>query len=246
VAKKKDAKSAERRAKVEQLRAEQARSERIRSLAILGACVAVVLGLLGVAVVKYVQNDGDPGDVAIGKLGVRASEAGCDKIVTKAPTGLNRSGVKGNHVEIGTKVSYPENPPAFGQHWPNYLQASEYRNFYSPDDRPELERMVHSLEHGHTLIWYDDTVTTGSKAYRDLEAIARAYDGTTTYINVVPWLPTDGGAFPEGKHVALTHWAGSPSDQKGVWEYCGKPSGAVIEDFVDQYPNTDAPEGGAP
>ena len=45
-----------RRAIAEQMRKEQARKERRRSLLILGACVVVVLGLLGTAVFVYVQD----------------------------------------------------------------------------------------------------------------------------------------------------------------------------------------------
>jgi hypothetical protein len=241
---KKNAKNSERRAMVEQMRAEQARKERMRSLAILGTCVLIVIGLLGVAVFKYVQ-DNRANSVAIDKIGASTATAACDDIVTKQPTGLNRSGAKGNHVNIGDAVTYPDAPPAFGQHWPNFLQPSEYRNFYSTADRPEVQRLVHSLEHGHTLIWYDDTIKEGSQAYKDLQAIARKYDGTSTYVNIVPWESTDGGAFPDGKHVVLTHWAGPQDKQMGIWEYCGKPSGSVIQDFVKKYPNTDAPEGGA-
>jgi len=245
---KKNAKSTERHALVEQMRVEQARKERMRSLAILGGCVLIVVGLLGVAVFKYVQDQRDSErleNLAIENLGVTAAAAECDQIITKEPTGTNRSGVDGNHVDIGTPITYPDSPPAFGPHWPNFLTGTEIRNFYSPADRPELQRVVHSLEHGHTLIWYDDTITQGSTSYKDLEAIAEKYDGTTTYVNILPWKSADGPALPDGKHVVLTHWAGSGDDQKGIWEYCGKPSGAVIKDFVITYPNTDSPEPGA-
>ena len=243
---KKNAKNTERRAMVEQMRAEQARKERMRSLAILGTCVLIVVGLLGVAVFKYVQDSkNDPSNAELVKIGASVTAASCDPEVKKTPKGDSRSGAKGSHVNVGTKISYPDNPPAFGQHWPNYLQTSEYRGFYSAKDRPEVERMVHSLEHGHTLVWYDDTIKEGSKAYKDLQAIATKYEDSTTYVNVVPWLSSDGGAFPDGKHIAITHWAGPQDKQQGVWEYCGKPSGKVINDFVKKYPNTDSPEPGA-
>jgi len=243
---KKNAKNTERRAMVEQMRAEQARKERMRSLAILGTCIVIVVALLGVAVFKYVK-DNRANNVAIEKIGASTAAAACDQIVTKKPTGLNRSGATGNHTSIGAAITYPDSPPAFGQHWPNFLQPNEYRNFYSTADRPEVQRLVHSLEHGHTLIWYDDTIKPGSQAYKDLKRIAAKYAGTSTYVNIVPWESTDGKPFPSGKHVVLTHWAGpQDGDQEGVWEYCGKPSGSVIKSFVKKYPNKDAPEGGAP
>ena len=29
--------------------------------------------------------------------------------------------------------------------------------FYTKDSRPELEALVHNLEHGFTILWYDET-----------------------------------------------------------------------------------------
>jgi len=244
---KRNTRNAERHALAEKMRAEQARRERRRNLAVLGVGAGLVIGLLALAVVKYLQPDDAGLNVpGVPKIGVSRALAGCDPVVTRTPTGKQRSGAGGNHVKIGTTLTYPDNPPAFGQHWPNYLAGSEYRSFYSPADRPQVERMVHSLEHGHTLIWYDEKIKPGSQEYQDLQEIAGKYDGSTTYVNVLPWLSTDGGAFPDGTHVALTHWAGSGDHQKGIWQYCGKPSGAVIAGFVQKYPNSDSPEAGAP
>lgn len=245
---KKNPKNVERRAMVEKMRQEQARKERMRSMAILGVSVVAVIGLLAAALIPYLKDKKEQSDVAgtpVDKIGVSASAAACNDVIKKKPTGTEKSGSNGNHVAVGTKITYAEAPPAFGQHWPNFLTTAEIRNFYSPDDRPEVERMVHSLEHGHTLIWYDDTIKSGSDEYKDLEAIAQKYANTTTYVNILPWKTTDGAAFPDGKHVALTHWAGSGDNQEGVWQYCGKPSGAVIKQFVKDYPNTDSPEPGA-
>ena len=54
-------------------------------------------------------------------------------------------------------------------------------------------------------------------------------------------------AFPGGSHVALTHWSAGgdvsdPSKQQGVWQYCGKASGAAVKSFMKEYPYTDSPE----
>lgn len=245
---KKNPKNTERRAMVEKMRQEQARKERIRSMSILGVSVVIVLGLLAAALIPYIKNKREQDKIAgtdIGSIGPKSAAAACDAVTKKDPTGTERSGANGNHVATGTKITYKDAPPAFGQHWPNYLTGSEIRNFYSPADRPELERVVHSLEHGHTLIWYDDTIKDGSQEYKDLQDIAVKYSNSTTYVNIVPWLPTDGGTFPSGKHVALTHWTADGDKQTGVWEYCGKPSGDAIKKFVKDYPNTDAPEPGA-
>lgn len=237
---KKNPKEQERRALVEKMRSEQARKEKRRSMLILGACIVVVLGLLSAALVPYLKDRNERAEIdraAIEDLGVTKALADCGEEITKSAEG------SGDHQAIGTSIDYPDAPPAFGPHWPNFLQGAEIRNFYTPDDRPEVERIVHSLEHGHTLVWYDDTITEGSEGYEDLRDIATKLSDNP-YVNILPWKSTDGEAFPDGKHVAMTHWTG-PEDQKGVWQYCGKPSGEAIADFDEKYPSDDAPEPGA-
>lgn len=234
---KKNPKNDERRALVEKMRADQQRKEKQRSMLILGACIVVVLGLLAAAVIPYVKDQNAKEQVRntdVAKLGTPKAEAGCDEVTTKSAQG------SGDHQAIGTAIEYPDAPPAFGAHWPNFLQGAEIRNFYTVDDRPELERMVHSLEHGHTFLWYDDTITPGTEAYDDLQDIATKFSSNPDF-NILPWKSTDGGAFPEGKHVALTHWTG-PEDQQGVWQYCAAPSGEVIADFDAEYPKSNSPE----
>jgi hypothetical protein len=230
-----------RRAIAEQMRHEQARKERRRSLLILGSCVAVVLGLLGTAVFVYVQdlqeqkkNAGTP----LADLGVETAAASCSPVKEADATG------SGDHIDPPTKIPYPAAPPAFGPHWGNYLQGSEIRSFYTVDDRPEVERLVHSLEHGHTILWYDDTVKAGTDAYKDVQAISEKFDEEDKFI-AAPWMKADGKAFPSGKHVALTHWTG-PEQQKGVTQYCGAPSGAAVKKFMADFPAKSAPEPDAP
>lgn len=230
----------DRRAVAEQLRREQAQRERRRSLLILGACVVVVVGLLAAALIPYVKQvrkDNKAAATPVSDLGVSASAAKCDP--------AQEQKAKGNNVHIAPpkKIDYPEAPPAFGPHWGNFLQGPEIRTFYTPSDRPQLERLVHSLEHGHTIIWYDDTVKPGSKDYDALQQISRKL-GLGSYVMAAPWTAADGKSFPSGKHVAITHWTG-PQNQQGVTQYCAAPSGAVVQDFLKKYPKEDAPEPGA-
>jgi hypothetical protein len=230
-----------RRAIAEQMRKDQARKERRRSLLILGVCVLVVVALLGTAIFVYVQDLREEQKAAgtpLAELGVETSAAGCDPVAKEKATGNN------DHIDPPQKISYPGAPPSSGPHWGNYLQGSEIRSFYTTTDRPEVERLVHSLEHGHTILWYDDTVEKGSDAYRTVQSISDKFGEGDKFI-AAPWQASDGGAFPSGKHVALTHWTG-PEDQEGVTQYCAAPSGAVVEKFMDDYPASDAPEPNAP
>ena len=238
---KNNARDNERRAIAEQMRKEQARKERMRSLLILGSSVLVVLALLGTAVFVYVKDLRDDRKAAgtpLADLGVSTSAAACEPVEKEEATGNN------DHTEAGQPISYPKGPPASGPHWGNFLQGSEIRSFYTVDDRPEVELLVHSLEHGHTILWYDDTVKPGTDAYKDVQAIADKF-GEGDKFMAAPWRTDDGEAFPADKHVALTHWTG-PEDQEGITQYCGAPSGAAVEKFMDDYPAGNAPEPDAP
>ena len=230
-----------RRAVAEQMRQEQARKERRRSLLILGTCVLVVLGLLGTAIFVYVKDLREEKAAAgppLAKLGVSTAKAACDPVKKAKATGNN------SHIDPGTKIPYPDAPPSFGPHWGNYLQGSEIRSFYTVDDRPEVERLVHSLEHGHTILWYDDTVKPGTAAYKNVKAMSGKFGEGDKFI-AAPWTKADGASFPSGKHVALTHWTG-PEDQQGITQYCGAPSGPVLAQFMKKYPARSSPEPEAP
>lgn len=230
----------DRRAVAEQLRREQARRERRRSLLILGGCVIVVVGLLAAALIPYlhkVNADKKAAATPVSDLGVSSSAAKCDSPQEKPAKGNNV------HIQPPKKINYPDAPPAFGPHWGNFLQGPEIRTFYTPSDRPEIERLVHSLEHGHTIVWYDDTVRSGTKSYDALQQITRKL-GLSSYVMAAPWTEQDGKPFPSGKHIAITHWTG-PQSQKGVTQYCAAASGSVVQDFVKKFPKEDAPEPGA-
>jgi hypothetical protein len=113
---------------------------------------------------------------------------------------------------------------------------------------------VHSLEHGHTILWYDETIAKDDQAVEDLKAIAGKFPSNTDFNDkfiAAPWTSDDGKAFPDGTHVALTHWSmggtnGNPEGQIGVWQYCRGVSGQAVEEFMKKYPYSDSPEPTAP
>lgn len=54
-----------------------------------------------------------------------------------------------NHVPEGSKVEYKFNPPTSGDHYPSWIK----KGFY---DEPRLDgNLVHSMEHGYVIIWYN-------------------------------------------------------------------------------------------
>jgi hypothetical protein len=233
-------KDRDRRAVVEQMRREQQRAERRRTIIVISACAVVALVIVGLAAVPLIrQNNLAKGP--LGQLGDSTSAAGCRSIITRKATGNQE------HKPVGTKIAYPQAPPAFGPHWPT--PAAFARKFYTAADRPQLEEVVHNLEHGYTLLWYDDTVAKNKDQLAIVTAISHKFKGTklSDKFIALPWTSKDGKAFPKGTHLALTHWStgGDPSNvkkQQGVWQYCGKASGAAVKSFMKHYPYTDSPE----
>jgi len=234
-------KDRDRRAVVEQMRRDQKKAERRRTIVVVAVCVVVALVIVGLAAIPLIkQNKLTSGDLT--SIGATEKAAGCSPIQTKKANGNQ------DHKPQGTPISYDDAPPAFGPHWPS--PAPFERKFYTADDRPDVEFLVHNLEHGYSLLWYDDTIAKSSDQLAVVKAIAKKYEGSqklTDKFIAVPWTSKDGKAFPAGKHVAITHWSagGDPSDvskQKGVWEYCGDPSGAVVQKFMKEYPYSDSPE----
>ncbi|RNL62950.1 DUF3105 domain-containing protein [Nocardioides marmoriginsengisoli] len=175
--------------------------------------------------------------------GSTTAPAPCDAVITK-PTDENQQ-----HINEPTPITYTDAPPAFGEHRPEYAPFG--RAFYS-SDRPEVGNLVHSLEHGYTIAWYDDTLAEDTAALASLETIATDYMANRERFIAAPWREEDGAAFPEGRHVALVRWsadADDPTDQtkhRGNWMYCGGVDRKAISTFFDTWPNEESPEPGLP
>ena len=127
------------------------------------------------------------------------------------------------------------------------VQSVEIRPFWTPDDRPPVERLVHSLEHGHTILWYDAALAEDDAAIADVEALARrASTEAGGKFMAAPWTAEDGEPLPGDARFVLTHWTGGRAAangrQEGVRQVCEQLSGAVTEQFIEDYPAADSPE----
>lgn len=238
----------DRQATIEKLRKQQKRAESRRGFAIIGVCATIGVLIVGAAAYQPIKGWWDQrgfSDTDLASIGAPASV--CGEVTTESAEDT------GTHVEESQQVTYEQSPPAFGPHW-NVLGLAPVpigREFYTDADRPELEQLVHNLEHGFTVLWYDETIADDSGAITELRAIARKFSDTTDRRNafiVAPWTAEDGGDFPDGQHVALTHWSAGgagetdPTKHVGVWQYCQAPSGEAVDVFVRDYPQLDSPE----
>ncbi|HSV38781.1 MAG TPA: DUF3105 domain-containing protein [Nocardioidaceae bacterium] len=231
----KSSKDRDRRAIVEEMRKKQQAQERRRTLLAFLAALAVAAVIIGFALVQYLDaRQKESRDLS--DIGVAKSAASCQPVKRESAEGNQQ------HVASGVKVDYDAAPPAYGEHDGNYLRGAEVKNFYTVDDRPPVERLVHSLEHGYTIVWYDESIADDDAAMDDVRAIASRYP-VGDYVMVAPWTKEDGDAFPEETHIAMTHWTGGEDkDQEGIWQYCGKVSGESVQTFVEDFPKSNSPE----
>ncbi len=244
----KSAKS-DRQAVIDQMRKQQKSAERKRGYAIVGVCVLVGVLMIGAAAYKPITDWWEGREIdklALSDIGAPAADV-CQDITTKKADGNQ------NHVPTGTPVEYADAPPAFGAHWneAGVAPAPFERKFYTEDDRPELESLVHNLEHGYTILWYDETIADDDDAVTELRGIAEKFsdsDDQRDKFIAVPWTSEDGDAFPDGQHIAFTHWsAGGEGEtdakkQMGAFQYCSEVSGEALADFMEEYPYFDSPE----
>jgi hypothetical protein len=221
-----------RRVKIDELRAQQKAKERKRSMLFVGLAIIVGLGLIAAAAIPLLKRNADR-NREISSFGVAAAAAGCGDIFDDAAEGV------GDHVGPGTdtpdtlRVDYPTSPPSSGQHFISPLSFD--RHFYSRDDIPVLENLVHNLEHGYTIVWYDESVSDDDVS--TLEDLAARLSNDVPKFIVTAWDSEDRGAFPEG-HIAFSHW----TDGTGHRQYCERASGEAVQSFVTQFPSSDAPE----
>jgi len=241
----------DRQAVIEKMRKEQKGADRRRGFAIVGVCILVAVVIIGAAAYKPIKDWWDGREVdqlALDEIG--ATAAACQDITTQKADGNQ------NHVPTGTPVEYTTSPPAFGAHWneAGVAPAPFDRKFYS-DDRPELESLVHNLEHGYTILWYDETIADDEDAMTELRNMSEKFDGSEDNFRdkfiAAPWTSEDGDPFPDGQHVAFTHWsAGGAGEtdatkQIGAFQYCSEVSGEALDAFMTEYPYLDSPEPGA-
>ena len=243
----KSAKS-ERQKLIDDAMKKQRGAEKRRGYAIVGVCVAVALAIVLAAAWRPVTDWWDKRQYAnldLAEVGAAASV--CQDVETKDATGVSE------HVTFGSQVTYEDAPPAYGPHWneANVAPAAFADKLYDEnDERPELESLVHNLEHGYTILWYDDTVADDREQMAQITAIAEKFkiDDNNFRLKFIaaPWTKDDtdevGKDFPDGQHIAFTHWKGNAEKSTGVWQYCSDVSGEALDDFMKEYPYTDSPE----
>ncbi len=235
----------ERQKVIDDIRRKQKSAEKRQGRMILVVCIVVALVIVALAAFNPIRTwleQRKYNDKALAEIGSPASV--CEDVTTKDATGQQ------DHRDQSEQITYEDAPPAFGPHWNvgGIAPVPIETRFYTKDTRPELEALVHNLEHGFTILWYDETAADDAGDLGAIKAIADKLGASDTNnrlsFKAVPWTKDDGKAFPDGMHIAFTHWTADQAagTSKGVWQYCSNPSGEALQQFMKDYPYYDAPE----
>lgn len=99
-----------------------------------------------------------------------------------------------NHQAEGTRISYPTNPPTSGDHWSATAEWGVY------NDAPDDERLVHNLEHGGVVIYYNPNLLDAS-AVDQLKSLTRRLNNNQNCTILTPR-----ASLEDNQAIALTAW----------------------------------------
>jgi hypothetical protein len=117
----------------------------------IGILVAGALGLVGLIGYGIYQSEAVAAQNAQTESMLKPNQYNC----TSSPVKVKLEGVEevpcksASHVAEGTKVTYETDPPTSGEHYPTWINPGFYTSVQTP------EKLVHSLEHGNIVIYYD-------------------------------------------------------------------------------------------
>jgi hypothetical protein len=142
-------------------------------------------GLLAgvIALGIFVNSSGAPSSVAT----TPPKRENCSGSLVLKPRieGVEHFDCKGqNHVADGTRVTYDQDPPLSGDHWagatpPGFYEPGVQEAYWLP------ERLVHALEHGNVVIYYNPEKVTAAQK-QELKDLARKWPGAFAGVVVVP------------------------------------------------------------
>ncbi|MBV9291292.1 MAG: DUF3105 domain-containing protein [Frankiales bacterium] len=233
----------DRRQRLEELRKQQRAAERRKNFIFAGTATLIAIGLIAAAVIPTWLHDR-----AQAQKRRQAAER-IRKVMQLSPTAAERAaGCLGVHQDplspaaqhVTTPIDYAKQrygdtaggtaplPPSGGEH--NPVSLGDKTHFYPLADMTRPERVVHNLEHGYVVAWYD--AKTSAKDVSALQALT----ATLPRFLVVGWSQGD---LPAGKHVVLTSW--------GRTDRCATASPNVIRSFYSAHVDASfAPEKGFP
>ena len=179
--------------KLAKQRAAEARARRARLLTfvIIGLLAAAAVGALLWQQAEKRQEEAE----IVARAKVALEEAGCEEIENLDDPGaghLEQAALQ----EQPPEALYPDRPAYGGQHYGSWIKTGVY------DELIDERALVHNLEHGYILAYYDEGADEAEVA--ELKAKAQEFiDDDRPKIIVSPW---DGDLPEEGKNFAFVAW----------------------------------------
>lgn len=185
--------------RIDRRRVESFEAEGGRSRAVLYGAAAVVVVLVAAAVYVTMVQGGDGGGGVTDWQSAEISGIESEPLPERGDQALLQdvqefSSQGRNHVDPGTQVDYSTDPPTSGPHYGDWTDPGFY------EETQQAGNLVHSLEHGYVVIYYDPDALT-PEAEASLRAFARNHDERFNAVVVAP-NPNDD---PESPYV-LTAW----------------------------------------
>ncbi|HEX2069360.1 MAG TPA: DUF3105 domain-containing protein [Actinomycetota bacterium] len=220
-----------------------ARRRMLRRAGRWGVAALVVGGIVGGIFFLNRPEQLNEAQQAVVRTAQRAARpSGCTGIETVAPYAGNADRTHIGAAEAPQPpplTSYPSTPPTSGPHLSGAQPAGVY------PEPPDIYAVLHSLEHGAAVIWYDPRAERNPQIQEIKDFYGDPANGD--HVIVAPYnYPQQGeaGRLPEGRQMVLTAWHHIQS--------CDRPSLAVARGFTTQYAANeqaayrgDAPEAGA-
>lgn len=152
-----------------------------------GALAVFLVGLL--IFVTVFQGGGEPPRIEAAEL----PDSGNDAVIANV---TEEPGQSTEHVQAGTDVDYQYMPPSGGPHYDDWVNGG----YFEEGNAPPLGELVHSLEHGAVIVWYDPAEITPD-ASESMRAWGRTHRADFGSVIAVPNPVED----PEAPYV-LTAW----------------------------------------
>jgi hypothetical protein len=195
----------------------------VGAVVVLVAVVAAVVLLTGGKeggneVAAEILPDGgsfpEPSDAE--SVAAAARAAGCELDSYRA------KGRSPHSTDPNEKIEWPTKPPAGGRHYQEWADDGSY------EQAPNINMLVHSLEHGRVVIWFKKNLTADQRA-----ALKAYYDSDDYQLLLTP--DETGSKYA----VAATAWNGDPQPD-GTGRLIGCPAYndeifTAIEAFKDEH-----------
>lgn len=190
-------------------KAQQSQASRRSNLVTAGIAAVVV-----VAVVALVLSDRPSTPSVSIPDGVAASAAGCNDVEQFAEQSRD-------HIDVGAEHDpYNSTPPTSGPHYGTPADPGFYPNPLEP------EQLVHNLEHGQLVIWYDPQAS--ASAVEGIQALVEDANSRAQRAGFVePLLAAPFEGLDSGFDYSLSGWRNLQS--------CESYSRTAIDDFRTEF-----------